>query len=70
MDYRHIDSGYALAKKAGLLPGTVNHLLYGRRATCSYRTARAIEEALGCPKGFLFAFRLSKVSDYSTQSLE
>lgn len=67
MEFHRIQSGYALAKKAGILPGTVNHLLSGRRNTCSLRTARSIEEALQCPPGFLFAAGMSKISDDSRQ---
>jgi transcriptional regulator with XRE-family HTH domain len=43
-----------LAHRAGIGHATVNHLLSGRRATCSPRTARAIEDALGCPTGLFF----------------
>lgn len=48
-------SGRDLARRAGLGHATVNHLLSGRRATCSASTARAIEVALQCPAGLLFA---------------
>lgn len=47
-------SGRALARLAGLSPAVVNHLLSGRRSTCSARTAHAVEAALGCPPGLLF----------------
>lgn len=63
MDHHRLETGYALAKKAGILPGTAGHLVSGRRNTCSIRTARAIEEALGCPPGFLFVAEMSKVSN-------
>lgn len=63
MEFQRLPSGYALAQKAGILPGTVNHLLSGKRNTCSLRTARAIEEALQCPPGFLFDAKLSQVAD-------
>jgi transcriptional regulator with XRE-family HTH domain len=43
-----------LAARAGVGHATVNHLLSGRRATCSAQTAAAIEEALGCPPGLFF----------------
>lgn len=43
-----------LAHRAGVGHATVNHLLSGRRATCTPRTARAIEMALGCPAGLFF----------------
>ncbi len=48
-------SGRALARRAGLAQATVNHLVSGRRATCSARTAALIEQALGAPAGLLFA---------------
>jgi transcriptional regulator with XRE-family HTH domain len=44
-----------LARSAGLSHSTVNHLLTGRRNSCSPRTALAIERALACPVGLLFA---------------
>jgi plasmid maintenance system antidote protein VapI len=43
-----------LALRAGLAPATVNHLVSGRRRTCSAATALAIEEVLGCPPGVFF----------------
>lgn len=58
-------NAYALARKAGLKVGVVGHLVSGRRNTCSVRTARAIEEALGCPPGFFFEAQMSQVSDDS-----
>jgi hypothetical protein len=61
MEFHHIKTGYALAKKADILPGTAGHLTSGRRNTCSLRTAKAIEEALGCPPGFLFVTEMSEV---------
>jgi plasmid maintenance system antidote protein VapI len=42
-----------LAARAGVGHATVNHLLSGRRETCSIETARAIERVLGC-KGVFF----------------
>jgi plasmid maintenance system antidote protein VapI len=45
----------ALAERAGLGHATVNHLISGRRATCSQATATAIEAVLGCPPGVFFA---------------
>lgn len=65
MEYHGLRTGYALAKKADILPGTAGHLVSGRRSTCSFRTARAIEEALGCPEGFLFVREMSQVADTS-----
>jgi transcriptional regulator with XRE-family HTH domain len=44
----------ALAARAGVGHATVNHLLSGRRTTCSPQTAAAIEAALGCPPGLFF----------------
>ncbi|GAB3760023.1 helix-turn-helix domain-containing protein [Microlunatus parietis] len=54
MTFYKINTGYALAKRAGILPGTANFLVQGHRDTCSSRTALAIEQALACPPGFLF----------------
>ena len=44
-----------LARRAGIGHATLNHLLSGRRTTCSARTADAIEAALACPAGLFFA---------------
>jgi len=44
-----------LARNAGLSHSTVNHLVTGRRSSCSLRTAVAIERALDCPPGLLFS---------------
>lgn len=63
MAHRGIPTGYALAKRAGILPGTVNHLLNGGRKTCSPQTAAAIEEALDVPSESLFELNKSKVAD-------
>jgi transcriptional regulator with XRE-family HTH domain len=49
-------SGRQLATRTGLSHSTVNHLLTGRRTSCSEHTARAIERALGCPSGLLFRY--------------
>lgn len=43
-----------LARRAGLGHATVNHLLTGRRTSCSLATARAIERALEVGEGTLF----------------
>jgi transcriptional regulator with XRE-family HTH domain len=43
-----------LAVRAGIGHATVNHLLAGRRETCSDQTARAIETVLGVPPGVFF----------------
>lgn len=44
----------ALAARAGVGHATVNHLLSGRRQTCSPQTAAAIEAVLACPPGLFF----------------
>jgi transcriptional regulator with XRE-family HTH domain len=44
-----------VARSAGLSHSTVNHLVTGRRSSCSLRTAVAIERALDCPPGLLFS---------------
>lgn len=54
-------SGRELARRAGLKPAIVGHLLGGRRTTCSKATAVAIERALGCPNGLLFVETVSSV---------
>jgi len=43
-----------LARRAGLSHSTVNHLCTGRRDSCSWRSAHAIEEALDLDDGRLF----------------
>jgi hypothetical protein len=75
----HKLSGRALARKANEIaqkkggtvgPAIVGHLMRGGsngRDTCNLVTARAIEEALGCPPGFLFEPSLSPVSDTTRQ---
>ena len=47
-------SGRALARSAGISHSTLNHLLTGRRSTCSPSTSGAIERALGCREGLFF----------------
>ena len=67
-EFHHL-SVRSLAAKARKPDGTqlghavVGHLLSGKRSTCEYATARAIEEALGCPPGFLFDVTMSRVAD-------
>lgn len=51
-----------LAKVAGVSRATIGHLRSGARSTARPATARAIEEALGCPPSLLFEARSSKVS--------
>jgi transcriptional regulator with XRE-family HTH domain len=63
----HQLSGRALAKKAGLSPAIVNHLMSGERDTCNLETARKLEEALQCPPGFLFEPSMSRVADTARQ---
>jgi epoxyqueuosine reductase QueG len=43
-----------LAARAGIGHATLNHLLTGRRVTCTVGTARAVETALSCPLGLFF----------------
>jgi|GEM_PF-1383075 hypothetical protein len=64
-------TGRGLARKAGLKPAIVGHLLREGptgRNSCSLATARAIEEALGCPPGFLFEPSMSRVADAMPRS--
>lgn len=62
MDYKRMKVR-DLAKAAGISRATVGHLhSFKRQGSCSPATARAIEEALGCPPGLLFEARSSKVS--------
>lgn len=63
----HKLSGRALARKAGLGQAIVGHLMSGRRTTCNLATARALEEALDCPAGFLFEPTMSGVADTTRQ---
>lgn len=44
-----------LARRCGLSHSTVNHLVTGRRDSCSAQTALGIEFALGAPPGSLFS---------------
>lgn len=71
----HKLSGRALARRANEIakkkggsvgPAIVGHLMRGGptgRDSCNLVTAEAIEEALGCPPGFLFEPSLSPVAD-------
>lgn len=43
-----------VARRAGLSHSTVNHLITGRRTTCTLSTAAAIARTVGCPIGALF----------------
>lgn len=55
-------SGRKLAAEAGLGHAIVAHLLKGTRKSCSAKTAHAIEDALGCPRGLIFRTIVSSVS--------
>jgi DNA-binding Xre family transcriptional regulator len=44
----------ALAHRAGVAHATLNHLLSGRRDSCTAATAQAIEQALQCRPGVFF----------------
>jgi hypothetical protein len=65
MEFNGIKSAYELARKAGLGVGIVGHLVADppRRETCSAKTAHALEDALGCPPGFLFEAKVSSVAN-------
>lgn len=69
MDFHRIGTSYELARRAGLKPGVVGHLVARRRTSCSLKTARALEEALQCPPGFLFEARMSPVADTQQQQM-
>ena len=43
-----------LAAQAGIGHATLNHLLTGRRVTCTVSTAQRLESALRCPPGLFF----------------
>ncbi len=43
-----------VARRAGLSHSTVNHLITGRRTTCTINTAVAIARTVHCPIGALF----------------
>lgn len=75
----HKISGRELARRANLIakkngdsvgPAIVNHLRSGYRDSCNLATARAIEEALQCPPGFLFEPSMSPVADNRRQSIQ
>ncbi len=70
MEFHRIKTAYELARRAGLKPGVVGHIVQRRRVTCSLATARAIEEALQCPPGFLFEPRMSQVADTPRRARE
>jgi transcriptional regulator with XRE-family HTH domain len=57
----------ALAARAGVGHATVNHLLSGRRRTCSAATAAAIESALACPPGLFFEASTPRVGARSRE---
>lgn len=63
MQYRKLNTGYALAKAAGFTTASrVNNLLRDRN-TCSPATAQAIEEALDVPPGSIFELEKVRVAD-------
>lgn len=66
----HKLSGRGLAKRAGLGPAIVGHLMSGRRTSCNLATARALEEALQCPPGFLFEPSVSRAADSGRRTLD
>lgn len=55
-----------VARRAGLSHSTVNHLISGRRATCSLDTAISIAGAVHCPIEVLFA----PIQPFEQQSVE
>ena len=63
-DYmRHRDISQAeLARRAGISPQLVNHLVRGVRNSVRPSTAQALECALDAPKGFIFSEKVSRVT--------
>lgn len=61
MEYKRL-TVRELAAAAKVSRATVGHLRSGERNTAKPATARAIEEALGCPPGLLFEARTSSVA--------
>jgi hypothetical protein len=53
MEFRG-ETNASLGKKAGVSKAIVGHLRSGQRATCTGRTANAIERALNAPPSSLF----------------
>lgn len=47
-----------IAKRAGIVPGTLSNLINGHRKTCSVETAAAIARSLGCETSELFALNM------------
>lgn len=43
-----------VARRAGVVPGTLSNLVNGHRKTCSIETAAGIAKALSCETGELF----------------
>lgn len=56
-----------LARRAGLGHATVNHLITGRRTSCSLTTAVAIEHVLSISHGMLFAPQRTSERNMSKQ---
>ena len=61
MDFKRVTIR-ELAHQAKISHSTVGHLVSGSRRNAKPGTARAIEEALGCPPGLLFEAVASNVS--------
>lgn len=57
MEFRG-ETNQSLGKKAGVSKAIVGHLRSGQRATCTGRTAHAIERALNAPPNSLFLAEL------------
>lgn len=57
MEFRN-ETNISLGRKAGVSKAIVGHLRSGQRATCSGKTANAIERALNAPPGSLFLAEL------------
>lgn len=49
-------------RKCRVSPATIGHLRSGKRNTCHPDTAKAIEKALGAPRGSLFVADVSHVA--------
>ena len=48
------ETNASLGQKTGLSKAMIGHLRSGKRATCSGKTASAVERALNAPPGSLF----------------
>ena len=63
-------SGRRLARYADVHPSFIDHLLTGRRRSCTPKTAELIAEALGVPVTVLFDPRTSSITQDGTKSRE